>query len=137
MDLNLDHGLGVEAEGRWQRFYEFKGIRRDNYLIGPRMQIRPFWRTRPYLKVLVGVTDMSFGTFGGTGGSVPSRLEAALIFIWAAKLSFVSLTRNTSVKNGLLLWDRIRCHTESALASPIAFSSGIKLRCRLSDGSVF
>jgi hypothetical protein len=67
VDLNLDHGLGVEAEGRWQRLYEFKGIRRDNYLIGPRVQIRPFWRTRPYLKVLVGVTDMSFGTFGGNG----------------------------------------------------------------------
>ena len=67
MDLNLFHGLGVEAEGRWQRFYEFRGISRDNYLIGPRVQFRPFGRTRPYLKVLGGFTNIGFGTFGGNG----------------------------------------------------------------------
>lgn|ERR1019366_423912 len=67
VDLNLFHGLGVEAEGRWQRFYEFRGISRDNYLIGPRVQFRPFWRTRPYLKVLGGFTNIGFGTFGGNG----------------------------------------------------------------------
>ena len=67
MDLNLFHGLGVEAEGRWQRFYEFRGISRDNYLIGPRVQFRPFWRTRAYLKVLGGFTNIGFGTFGGNG----------------------------------------------------------------------
>jgi hypothetical protein len=66
-DLNLYHGFGAEAEGRWQRCYGFRGTNRDNYLIGPRVQFRPFWRTRPYLKVLGGFTDMSSGTLGGNG----------------------------------------------------------------------
>lgn len=67
VDMNLYHGLGAEAEGRWQRFYGFKGTNRDNYLIGPRVQFRPFWRTRPYMKVLGGFTDMSSGTFAENG----------------------------------------------------------------------
>ena len=72
VDLNLLHGVGIEAEGRWQRFYVYEGINRDNYLIGPRVQLHPLWRTRPYLKVLGGFTDEGFGTFGGSGrfGSV-------------------------------------------------------------------
>lgn len=67
VNLNLCRGLGVEAEARWQRFYVYEEIKRDNYLIGPRVQFRPLWRTRPYLKVLGGFTDMSFGKFGGNG----------------------------------------------------------------------
>jgi hypothetical protein len=67
VDLNLLHGVGVEAEGRWQRFYVWQGIHRDNYLIGPRLQFRPFWRMRSYLKVLGGFTDIGFGACGGSG----------------------------------------------------------------------
>src|ERR1035438_6795912 len=67
VDLNLYHGLGVEAEARWQRFYVFRGINRDNYLAGPRAQFRTIWRTSPYLKVLGGFTNISFGNFGGSG----------------------------------------------------------------------
>jgi hypothetical protein len=72
VDLTLLHGVGIEAEGRWQRFFVWDGIHRDNYLIGPRLQLLPRWRTRPYLKVLGGFTDIGFGTFGGRGrfGSV-------------------------------------------------------------------
>ena len=47
IDVNLFHGIGVEAEGRWQRFHEFEGISQDNYLIGPRVQVLHFWRLRP------------------------------------------------------------------------------------------
>jgi hypothetical protein len=67
VDLSLSHGLGAEAEARWQRFFVFRGITRDNYLVGPRVQFRPFWRTRPYLKVLGGLTNISFGTYRGNG----------------------------------------------------------------------
>jgi hypothetical protein len=72
VDLTVRHGAGVEAEGRWQRFYVWQGIHRDNYLIGPRLQFRPFWRMRPYLKVLGGFTNIGFGAYGGSGrfGSV-------------------------------------------------------------------
>src|SRR5580698_7773366 len=41
VDLNVFRGIGVEAEGRWQRFHEYYGISQDNYLIGPRVQILP------------------------------------------------------------------------------------------------
>jgi hypothetical protein len=67
LDLTVRHDVGVEAEGRWQRFYVWQGIHRDDYLIGPRMQFRPLWRMRPYLKVLGGFTDIGFGSYGGSG----------------------------------------------------------------------
>jgi hypothetical protein len=67
IDLNIFHGIGVEAEGRWQRFNEFEGISQDNYLIGPRYQFRHFWKVRPYAKGLVGYTNMNFGSNVGTG----------------------------------------------------------------------
>jgi hypothetical protein len=67
VDLNLFHGLGVEAEGRWQRFNEFEGVSQDNYLLGPRYQIRRFWKARPYVKVLGGFSNMNFENNVATG----------------------------------------------------------------------
>jgi len=67
VDLNVFHGLGVEAEGRWQRFNEVDGISEDNYLIGPRYQIHHIWRLRPYVKALGGFSNMNFGEGIGTG----------------------------------------------------------------------
>jgi hypothetical protein len=67
VDVNLFHGIGVEAEGRWQRFHEFEGISQDNYLIGPRVQVLRFWRLRPYVKALGGFTNMNFEEGIGTG----------------------------------------------------------------------
>ena len=67
VDLNLFHGIGVEAEGRWQRFHEYQGISQDNYLIGPRVQVLHFWRLRPYAKVLGGFSNMNFEDGIGTG----------------------------------------------------------------------
>jgi Outer membrane protein beta-barrel domain len=67
IDVNLFHGIGVEAEGRWQRFHEFEGISQDNYLIGPRVQVLHFWRLRPYAKVLGGFSNMNFEDGIGTG----------------------------------------------------------------------
>ena len=67
VDLNVFHGLGVEAEGRWQRFHEFYGISQDNYLIGPRYQIHHIWRLSPYVKAVGGFSNMNFGEGIGTG----------------------------------------------------------------------
>jgi Outer membrane protein beta-barrel domain len=67
VDLNVFHGIGVEAEGRWQRFHEYQGISQDNYLIGPRVQILHLWRARPYVKALGGFSNMNFGPGEGNG----------------------------------------------------------------------
>jgi len=60
VDLNLFHGVGVEAEGRWLRFREPYGISQDNYLIGPRVQLHHLWHFRPYVKALGGFSEMTF-----------------------------------------------------------------------------
>jgi hypothetical protein len=87
VDLNLHHGLGVEAEARWQRFYVFREIKRDQYLIGPRVQFRPFWRTRAYLKVLGGFTDISFGTYGGNGRFSALAIGGGLDYLLSRKFA--------------------------------------------------
>lgn len=60
VDVNLFRGIGVEAEGRWQRFNEVADIYQDNYLIGPRIKVKHFWRATPYVKVLAGFSKMNF-----------------------------------------------------------------------------
>jgi hypothetical protein len=67
VDVNLFHGIGVEAEGRWQRFHEIDQISQDNYLIGPRVQLKHVWRARPYVKVLGGFSNMNFEQGSGSG----------------------------------------------------------------------
>jgi hypothetical protein len=67
VDLNIFHGVGLEAEGRWQRFHEPYGISQDNYLVGPRVQVLHLWKAHPYVKVLGGFTNMNFGSGIGTG----------------------------------------------------------------------
>jgi hypothetical protein len=66
-DLNIFHGIGIEAEGRWQRFHETYGINEDNYLIGPRVKLHHFWRATPYVKVLGGFSNMNFENNIATG----------------------------------------------------------------------
>jgi hypothetical protein len=67
VDLNLFHGIGVEAEGRWQHIHEYAGVSQDNYLIGPRVQVMHFWRARPYVKALGGFSNMNFEDGIGSG----------------------------------------------------------------------
>jgi hypothetical protein len=67
VDLNLFHGVGVEAEARWLRWHGFEGIKQDNYLIGPRFKIRHFWKAQPYVKVLGGFSDMDFENHDASG----------------------------------------------------------------------
>jgi hypothetical protein len=67
VDVSIFHGIGVEAEGRWQRFHETQQISQDNYLIGPRVEVLHFWRLRPYAKVLGGFSNMNFENGIGTG----------------------------------------------------------------------
>ncbi len=67
VDLTLFHGVGVEAEGRWQQFNELEGISQDNYLLGPRVKLHRFWRATPYAKVLGGFSHMNFENNYATG----------------------------------------------------------------------
>jgi hypothetical protein len=67
VDLNLFHGIGIEAEGRWLRWHGFEGIRQDNYLIGPRIKFKHFWKAQPYGKVLGGFSTMDFEDRDATG----------------------------------------------------------------------
>ena len=67
VDLTVFHGVGVEAEGRWQHWHEFEGISQDNYLIGPRVKVMHFWRAQPYVKALGGFTNMNFQNGAGSG----------------------------------------------------------------------
>ena len=67
VDLTVFHGVGLEAEGRWQRFHEPYGISQDNYLVGPRVQVLHLWKARPYVKALGGFSNMNFGSGIGTG----------------------------------------------------------------------
>jgi hypothetical protein len=67
VDLNLFHGVGIEAEGRWLRINEVSGISQDNYLAGPRVKLRHFWKATPYVKALGGFSNMNFQDGIGTG----------------------------------------------------------------------
>ena len=60
-DLNLWHGLGIEGEARWLRFHKYYNVHEDNYLIGPRMKVLHFWRAQPYVKGMVGFSNMDLG----------------------------------------------------------------------------
>ncbi len=67
VDLNLFRGIGIEAEGRWQRFHEFESVSQDNYLIGPRVKLPHVWRAKPYVKALGGFSNMNFEQNVATG----------------------------------------------------------------------
>jgi hypothetical protein len=66
-DLNVFHGLGIEGEGRWLRYHSFENITQDNYLIGPRYKLLHFWKAQPYVKGLVGFSNMNFEDNVATG----------------------------------------------------------------------
>ena len=67
VDVRFTRWFQVEAEGRWLRFNQLDNINQSNYLIGPRLPIRRFWRATPYAKVLVGLGDMNFEYGEATG----------------------------------------------------------------------
>ncbi|HEY9128104.1 MAG TPA: outer membrane beta-barrel protein [Acidobacteriaceae bacterium] len=66
-DLNLWHGLGIEGEARWLRFNQFAHVHQDNYLVGPRLKVLHVWRAQPYVKGLVGFSNMDLGPDYYTG----------------------------------------------------------------------
>jgi opacity protein-like surface antigen len=62
VDVQFTRWLGLEAEGRWQRFHQYADIHQDNYLLGYRLPFEQFklWNFTPYAKVLVGYGKMTF-----------------------------------------------------------------------------
>ena len=67
VDLTIFHGIGAEAEGRWQYINGFRGLSQDNYLLGPQFKLHSIWRARPYVKALFGFTNMNFPADIGSG----------------------------------------------------------------------
>lgn len=60
VDVAFSRWVQVEAEGRWLRLNQYENIWQDNYLIGPRVPIRRFWKATPYAKALIGAGTMNF-----------------------------------------------------------------------------
>jgi hypothetical protein len=52
-DLNPTWRIGLEGEARYLRFNSFEELTETNYLVGPRVMLKP-GPLRPYLKFLVG-----------------------------------------------------------------------------------
>ena len=52
-DINPTWRFGVEGEARYLRFNTFEGVTETNYLVGPRVMLKP-GPFRPYVKFLVG-----------------------------------------------------------------------------------
>jgi hypothetical protein len=60
VDLKFTRWIQLEGEGRWLRLNQYANVYEDNYLGGPRIPIRRFWRATPYGKVLVGAGVLNF-----------------------------------------------------------------------------
>ncbi len=52
-DVNPTWRVGFEGEVRYLRFHAFEDVTESNYLVGPRVMLKP-GPFRPYVKVLVG-----------------------------------------------------------------------------------
>ncbi len=72
VDVKFTRWIQLEAEGRWSRFNQYNqygitngGIYQDNYLVGPRVPIRRFWKANVYGKALVGYGKMNLGYYPG------------------------------------------------------------------------
>lgn len=79
VDVKFTRWVGLEAEGRWNRFNQFLDINEDTYLIGPKVPITTYKGLTPYGKVLVGLGSGSFlnghSTVLAYGGGVDYRLS--------------------------------------------------------------
>jgi len=72
VDVKFTRWIQLEGEARWLRFNQYNptqtaagGIYQDNYLIGPRIPIRRFWKANFYGKALVGYGKMALGAYPG------------------------------------------------------------------------
>ncbi|MGD0295093.1 MAG: outer membrane beta-barrel protein [Terracidiphilus sp.] len=68
VDVKLRRWVQFEAEARWLRWNQYKGIYQDNYLIGPRLPVYRFWKATVYGKALAGYSKMSFDPVPGDTG---------------------------------------------------------------------
>lgn len=118
LDLNVFHGIGVEAEGRWQRWHTYEDITQDNYLIGPRIKIKHFWKAQPYVKVLGGLTHMNF-EYGYASGRFTTIAMGGGIDI--------HLSRRWTVRPVDFEYQEFPTFLQSSL-SPYGVSSGISYR---------
>jgi opacity protein-like surface antigen len=59
--------FGAEGELRFIYFGDFHGENQKNYLIGPKVYIRPFGRIKPYAKFLIGLGSIRYPFNIGSG----------------------------------------------------------------------
>lgn len=60
LDVDVSHWVQIEAEARWSAFHTYRGIKEDNYLIGPRVPVYRFRQATAYAKVLFGTGNGDF-----------------------------------------------------------------------------
>lgn len=79
VDVQFARWVQIEAEARWSAFHAYRGIKEDNYLIGPRIPVYRLGRATTYVKVLFGRGNGDFlsgPTFATIyGGSLDYRLS--------------------------------------------------------------
>jgi hypothetical protein len=120
LDLNIFHGIGIEAEGRWMSNPNELGISQDNYLIGPRVRVLHLWRAQPYVKALGGFSEMNFGP---NSGNVTGRFTT-LAFGGGAD---IRLTKRWSVR-AIDAEYQIYPYFGNSTLSPYGLSAGIGYR---------
>ncbi len=79
VDVRFTRWVQVEADGRWLPFNGYLGIKEDNYLIGPRIPVYHVGHATPYIKVLIGLGNVSFlndaANIIAYGGGLDYRLD--------------------------------------------------------------
>lgn len=83
VDLNYTPRIGLAGEARFLSFGDFHGETEKNYLIGPKVYLRPYSRIKPYAKLLVGLGQIQYpfnigsGTYFALapGGGIDYRLR--------------------------------------------------------------
>ena len=59
VDADVNHGFGVEAEGRWLEWHQTNDVHVETYSIGLRYH-RNYGKFQPYVKGLIGFGDFNF-----------------------------------------------------------------------------
>jgi opacity protein-like surface antigen len=66
-DYHFVPHVALEGEARFLRFNSFYGETEDNYLAGPRYEIRSFGKLEPFVQCLAGIGKIQFPFQIGTG----------------------------------------------------------------------
>ncbi len=117
VDTNITPRVGLEYEGRFLRYHLDEDVSQTSYLAGARVV---FWRGRvqPYVKVMMGLGQMTFPFHYATGSyfvvAPGAGLDYALSNRWTARVVDVEYQDWTAFSYGSL--------------QPYSVSSGLRFR---------